>query len=297
MLVPVPQYAGSELVIEAPGDGPGWWAGAPSAVLDGDTWWLAYRLRRPVGEGRGYANAVAVSADGVKFETVCMLDRDDFVADSLERPALVRRPNGGWRVYVSCATPGSKHWRVDAIDADSPADFLAERRVPAMPGDERWAVKDPVVHAPTRAGGAWQAWVCCHPLDEPGAEDRMVTRLASSDDGLDWEHGDIVLAGRPGEWDRRGARISTVAADGSWAFYDGRATAGENYEERSGWATRSAAGDSFEFAGGPIASPHAAGGLRYVDAVALPGGGWRLFCESNRPDGAHELRTELISRS
>src|SRR5215211_4339263 len=118
MVVPVPTYARSQLVVDAPGAGAGWWAGGPSAVLDGSTWWLAYRLRRPVNEGRGYANVVARSRDGVKFDTVCTLERDAFEADSLERPALVRRPDGGWRIYVSCATPGSKHWRVDAIDAD-----------------------------------------------------------------------------------------------------------------------------------------------------------------------------------
>ena len=46
-----------------------------------------------------------------------MLDRESFDCESLERPALVALPGGGWRLYVSCATPGTKHWRVDALDA------------------------------------------------------------------------------------------------------------------------------------------------------------------------------------
>ncbi|WP_289032471.1 hypothetical protein, partial [uncultured Arsenicicoccus sp.] len=37
------------------------------------------------------------------------LDRESFGAASLERPALVRLDDG-WRLYFSCATPGSKHW-------------------------------------------------------------------------------------------------------------------------------------------------------------------------------------------
>jgi hypothetical protein len=62
-------------------------------------------------------------------------------------------------------------------------------------GDERWGVKDPVIRP--RRGGGWRAWVCCHPLDEPGEEDRMVTRFATSDDGVAWTmHGDS-LSGRP----------------------------------------------------------------------------------------------------
>src|SRR5438309_11335204 len=59
---------------------PGGWAGGPSALLVDGVWWLAYRLRRPVGEGRGYANVVARSTDGVTFEQVVRIDRDDFGA-------------------------------------------------------------------------------------------------------------------------------------------------------------------------------------------------------------------------
>jgi hypothetical protein len=293
MDVPIPDYAKSELVVAAPGTGPGWWAGGPSAALDGDTWWLAYRLRRPLHHGRGHANVVARSVDGVSFETVCTLEREPFQADSLERPALVRRPDGGWRIYVSCATPGTKHWRVDAIDADSPDGFTADRRVTSMPGDALTAVKDPVVHPPSGAG-PWLAWVCCHPLDEVGAEDRMTTRLATSDDGLTWQLGAVVLAGRSGEWDQRGARITAVGTDPAWALYDGRASAEENFEERCGWAEATGPDGAFQAAGGPIGSPHGGHGLRYADAVPLPDGGYRLFFEANTEDGAHELRTQVV---
>src|SRR4029079_8485145 len=149
----------------------GYWAGAPSAVMADGTTYLAYRLRRPVGQGRGYANVVAASRHGVRLETLCVVERDAFGAESLERPALVRRPDGGWRIYVSCATPGTKHWRVDAIDAHSPAEFDAERRLLSLPGDEHTGVKDPVIHAPGN-DALWRAWVCCHPLAPPAGADR-----------------------------------------------------------------------------------------------------------------------------
>ena len=70
--------------------GPGAWAGAPSALRVGSDVYLAYRLRRPVGQGRGYANVVARSADGVRFSTVATVGKDRLGAESLERPALVR---------------------------------------------------------------------------------------------------------------------------------------------------------------------------------------------------------------
>jgi hypothetical protein len=161
-----------------------------------------------------------------------------------------------------------------------------------MPGDELTGVKDPVVHPPSGAS-PWRAWVCCHPLDEPGAEDRMSTRLATSDDGLNWRMGPVVLAGRAGEWDARGARATAVAPDASWAFYDGRATAEENFEERTGWAAAQSDG-TFHASGGPIGSPYGRRGLRYADAITLPDGSFRLYYEAARPDGAHELRTELV---
>src|SRR5215203_3045245 len=43
------------VVVEPERPGPGSWAGAPSAVADDGAVFLAYRLRRPVGQGRGYA--------------------------------------------------------------------------------------------------------------------------------------------------------------------------------------------------------------------------------------------------
>jgi len=108
-----------ELVVALPGDGPGHWAGGPSALWSDGSFWLAYRLRRPVDRGRGFANVVARSSDGVRFETVATVTSEQFGSASLERPALVRTDDGGWRLYVSCSTRGSKHWWVEALDARS----------------------------------------------------------------------------------------------------------------------------------------------------------------------------------
>ena len=103
-------------MIAPPGVGLGYWAGAPSAALGDDGIYLAYRLRRPIGVGRGYATAVARSADGMHFETVAMIGSDEVRAESLERPGLVRDHSGRWRLYLSCATPGTKHWRIEVLE-------------------------------------------------------------------------------------------------------------------------------------------------------------------------------------
>jgi hypothetical protein len=281
-------------VLEPDDPRPGSWAGGPSAQLVGGTWWLAYRLRRPVGEGRGFVNVVARSDDGVRFEPVVALGKDAFGAESLERPALVHTPEGRWRLYVSCATPGTKHWRVDLLEADTvPALATAVPRT-VLPGSDELAVKDPVLR---HDGRQWHLWASVHPLDDPDATDRMTTEHATSPDGVHWTWRGTALAGTPGSWDARGVRLATVVLDGdrSWALYDGRATAAENWEERTGLALGDGTGAFTARAGGPLLqSPHPPGGLRYADVVPLPDGAARWFYEATRVDGAHELRTVLL---
>ena len=290
---PIPRPEQAAVVVPAPGAGEGNWAGAPSAVLADGTFWLAYRVRRPVPHGRGVAVVLARSSDGVAFETVGRLSQESFGAASLERPALVRRPDGGWRIYLSCATPDSKHWWIEAVDADTLALLPEGRSTVALPGDARTAVKDPVVRADA---SGWRMWLCCHPLDEAGQEDRMRSRYASSADGLAWAVHDEVLVPRATGWDRRGTRITAVFGEPPVAaLYDGRASAAENWHERTGIAVRTDGGLFSQAGEAPVAaSPHALGTLRYVSAVPLPGGGHRLYYEVARRDGAHDLVTHLV---
>jgi 5-methyltetrahydropteroyltriglutamate--homocysteine methyltransferase len=279
-----PLPAGGSLVVApAPGAGLGMWAGAPGAALDGEGGVVvAYRMRFGVRPEDGAATVVARSDDGAVWTTVATLDKARFGAMSMERPSLVRLDGGRWRLYVCSATPGSKHWWIDALDADDPVGFEDADAVTVFPGDERTAVKDPIVR---RDGDRWHAWICCHPLDEPGAEDRFSTAYATSADGLAWDWHGAVFGPRPGRWDARGARLTAILPDGR-AAYDGRATAEENWFERTGLARH--AGDRFEALDGPPVSH-----VRYLDVLALPEGGYRIFYEAPLPDASHELRTEV----
>lgn len=289
----LPVAGRAAVVVEAPGSGPGYWAGAPSALLVDGVIYLAYRLRRPIGAGRGYAVVVARSDDGEKFETVAVIEKDRLGAESLERPALVALGDGGWRLYVSCGTPRTLHWRVDALDAAHPADLPASRPRTVLAGNADTAYKDPVV---VRRGDQWHLWVCCHAIADPAVADEMFTDYATSHDGLEWTSHGTALAGRPGYWDARGARVTSVLLDGpaTLAYYDGRRNRGENWEEQTGLAVGSperlqARGDAAH-----ARSPHGRGGLRYLSVVPMPRGGHRLYYEATRPDGAHDLRTEYV---
>jgi hypothetical protein len=289
--LPLPSLDGAQVVVPAPAAGAGNWAGAASAVLVDGEFWLAYRVRRPLHEGRGVSVVVARSTDGVLFEPVTEVFRDQFGAESFERPVILRRPDGGWRLYVSCATPATKHWWIEAIDADTPEGLAEGARTVVLPGDDTLAVKDPVI---TVEDGRWKLWVCCHPLTEPGHEDRMSTAYCTSIDGLQWDwHGD-VLTPTDGNWDQRGARVTAVLrAEPLTVAYDGRATAEDNWHEATGIAY--ADGDKLTAsATGPVArSPHSDGAFRYLSTVALPDGRTRFYFEAARPDGAHDLFTSV----
>jgi hypothetical protein len=283
----------SDVVVPAPGAGEGFWAGGPSAVVADGVVWLAYRLRRPVDRGRGYANVVARSADGLRFQTVSSVTSAQFRCASLERPALVRRPDGGWRLYVSCSTPGSKHWWVEAVDADTPAELATGKRTVVLPGDRTEAWKDVVVRP---GADEWRMWACRHPLDGgDDAADRMTSWYATSPDGLVWTMAGEALAPVPDTWDARGTRIADVLRhDGRWwALYDARRSAEENWRERSGLAVGEGP-QRFTAIGGPV--PERAGSaLRYASVIEQRDG-LRVYFEATGFDGSHDLRTVYVPR-
>ena len=290
-LLPKPDQ--SSLVVGPPEHGHGHWAGAPSAArgANGEIY-LAYRLRRPLGEGRGYAVVVARSDGGEQFETLVTIGKEQMDAESLERPALVRTPGGAWRLYLSCATYGTKHWRVEVIEAGHPAAFDPRRSHVTLPGDAKTGVKDPVI---LHRAGAWHLWASCHPLEDPKEADQMVTDYATSLDGRQWTWHGTALSGRPGQWDGRGTRITSVRFDAGMtiAYYDGRASAAENYEERTGAAIGTEPTALTAFGRTPLAQAPNGGGLRYLTVLPLPDGSHRLYYEMTRDGGTHELRTEL----
>ena len=288
----LPNFGDGVVVVPAPDIGAGNWSGGASAVLHQGVFWLSYRVRRPIMAGRGVSVVVARSTDGVRFETVTEIHRDQFGTDSFERPVLIPLPAGGWRLYVSCATPDSKHWWIEAVEAATPADLPSGQRTVVLPGDDHLAVKDPVIAVDQSHG--WRMWVCCHPLDVSGAEDRMWTAYATSSDGLSWTVQGDALRATPDAWDARGARVTAVLSDDPLTvLYDGRATAEDNWFETTGVAVERDGALVSVGVGPAVVSPEGDGAFRYVSAVALEDGCTRFYFEAARSDGSHDLMTSV----
>jgi hypothetical protein len=279
----LPRWADSEPVLHtAPGIGN--WIGAASALVHDGYIYLAYRDRHPVDKGRGNRAYVARSpvGNGVHFDRLCAIDKADVDAESLERPALDVTPDGAWHLYLSCATFNSKHWRIERLRASRPQDFSATTRETVFPGSAEFGIKDPVLLRDHDRGDDLRIWATLHPLTEGDENaDQMISVDACS--------GERVMVPEPGTWYSRGMRITAVL--GEYAYFDGRASAAQNFEERTGVARWD--GRRYIAQAGPVSSPFGGGALRYVSVVTLPGGALRMYYESATEHGSHELRTEV----
>jgi hypothetical protein len=80
---PLPGMGHAVVAVPAPGDGPGYWAGASCAVPDSDgSLVVGYRVRN--GHDGIDQTVIARSPDGETFSTVATLDQSRFGAQWME---------------------------------------------------------------------------------------------------------------------------------------------------------------------------------------------------------------------
>ena len=297
-------------VIAPEGEGPGWWVGAPSVLLDAGVWYLAFRTRKPQ-PLRGGLFQIARSEDGETFEVITSIHKEDLGTSSIERGSLFRTETGIWRLYMSYVDPVDDRWRIDLIEAATPEELTAEKRIPVLSAADIGAegVKDPWV---CRLGDTWHMIVSFAPTpDGEVSRDQMhgsrdiyntgtsksLTGLAISADGLAWEWQGAILEPSEDGWDAYAARINTVYVDGGQfvGLYDGSKSVQENYEERCGAAvSRDLRNWTRVSTDGPMVGPNGGpGSVRYVEAVQTADA-THFFYEFTRADGSHELRTVKV---
>lgn len=304
----------SWVVAQPPGNGPGNWAGAPSALYDDarERFYLSYRVRRPLAEGRGFETRIAESTDARTFADVWVGRKEHFDSTSIERSALVKMPSGRYRLYVSYVAPSNGKWQIDMLEADSPEGFDPAKRLQVLHPDDvnSEGVKDPYI---LLVGGMYYMYVPHGPKASvtPNATLQQLhgtgnvfttglvahpTALATSVDGVRFTwHADVISPGSG--WDRNVARLACVLyRPPVWiCYYDGRITSGDVYEDRTGIAMGLT---PYKFErlttdGPALFSPYSSGALRYSDVVPL-GDELYFFYEMAREDGAHDLRCSVV---
>jgi hypothetical protein len=304
------------IIRHPPGEGRGYWVGAPGATFDAGQgeFYLVYRLRRPRGvqPDRGAEVRIARGRDGVGFEDIWSATKDQLGTASIERCALVREAERRWALYISYVDPADGRWRIDRAEAEHPDGFDLSRCCPVLTAAAITAegVKDPFVF---RLGGLYHMLVSYAVADRPVAREMLhitsdafstgliksCTGIATSDDGRSWRWRGEAMAPSPNGWDRYCSRVSTLWYDPPvWmALYDGGADVAENYEERTGLAY------SFDLRRfhrvsrrGPwLSTPQGSGALRYFDVLSLPDARY-FYYEMARPDGSHDLRVFRAER-
>jgi len=305
-----------QTILEPLGSGPGYWVGAPSVIYDEESkyFYLYYRLRRPRGEepDRGYECQIARSKDGRNFSPIWRAEKRQFQSLSVERAALMKTPNGTYRLYISFVDTADGKWKIDCMEASSPDKFRPEERFAALDPDKLGlaGVKDPYIwpHA-----GKYYFFVSYAPLPPkpaPSAEADLHrtgdvfatgltssnTGLATSEDGLKFTYEGDVLSPGAG-WDAGAARLTSILPIPPvyLAFYDGAISVEENYEEKTGAALtydmRNFQRLSTE--GPALTSPDASKSLRYMATVSAPEATY-FYYECARPDGSHELRMNKV---
>ena len=296
-----------ETVVEPEGKGYGYWAGGHSVIFDADEkkFYLYYRVRYPLGKGRGAKCRIAESSDGVVFTDIWEATKEQLDAASIEVGSLIKDPNTGkWRLYISYQVP-SGPWRVDLIEADHPRNFDAwHHRTVMQPSDYGLlSVKDPRVYI---VGGLYVVFVCVPPRERPVPDESGwyhplgldATGIMTSPDGIYFRNFKYVFEpgrGAPGEWGQFRARINSVVylPPVYVGFFDGGSTSYDNYEEWCGvafshdlehWTRVSTDGPW-------VRSPY--GCIRYLDALIVENEIWYYY-EWTREDGSHELRMSKV---
>lgn len=146
-----------EVILCPDKDEPEWWAGAPSVVRDEKgTFWLACRMRTAEGQRgfRGYEIRILTSKDGVHFNKVKSILREQVPVPGFERPTIVIDPRTKKFKLYTCAPDNDGIWSIIKFDdVETPEQFQPEtaKRV-IIPPKKRFerdirprGYKDPII--------------------------------------------------------------------------------------------------------------------------------------------------------
>jgi hypothetical protein len=292
-----------------PGSGYGYWVGGHKVSFDPSSglFVLFARARTPLEHGRGGTCEVAVSTDGIAFDTVWTATKEEFASSSIEVGQVVPDGAGGWRLYVSYERPAQRDWRIDVLEASHPERFDAQHRRTVLQPQHFGLtfIKDPWIIE--REPGVVDLFAAVPARSGPKVDGDRVTLatedatvVTTSPDGLIFRELEYVFeATGEDTWDGHRGRLDSLfpRRDGSgWVgFHSGGRSMYDNYEEPAGVVMSD---DARSFTrvttDGPLAvSPH--GCIRYLWGLPIDGM-LHVYYEYTREDGSHDLRVSVVPR-
>ena len=179
-----------DVVLKPDKDAPEWWAGAPSVVRDEKgIFWMAARMRSPEHPRglRGYEIRILKSQDGINFEQVYRIGREEVPIPGFERPALVIDPVTKKFKLYACGPWKEGPWSIIKFDdADDPTKINPKSAKPVIQAPKKSysrdvsvvEYKDPyIIHA--------QGKYHCYVIGYIRRNERIFHY--SSDDGENWQ--------------------------------------------------------------------------------------------------------------
>lgn len=290
----------------------GYWIGCPGIFQDGGKTFLTLRKRRPrnMGAERGWYCGIfelSTGTAGYKMNEVWSVHKDELNTASMERFAL-HKTQLGYEIYISYVDPLDNRWRIDVVRAETLQSFDIQNKKPVLTAESTGTegVKDPFIFVEGDREWMFVSAAQSGEIHDNSAahdtKDIFNTKYAKSVTGIatrlqgssHWEWRDFVLT--PDEnstWDANTRRINSVIAltDVYLAFYDGKDSFENNYEEQTGIAVSHnlQSWDVLTPIEPIISSDAPAGSLRYVDYRVM-NGKLDVIYESSRPDGSHDMR-------
>ena len=135
-----------DVILKPEKDDAEWWAGAPSVVLDKNgIFWMAARMRSPEHPRglRGYEIRILKSTDGIHFQQVHRIGREEIPIPGFERPALLIDPLTRKFKLYACGPWKEGPWAIIKFDdAESPDKVIPSTAKPVIQAPKRTYPRD-----------------------------------------------------------------------------------------------------------------------------------------------------------
>jgi hypothetical protein len=226
------------------GKGSGFWIGASDIIFDQELnkYFLYVRVRNPRPEKgrvtpddkyRGYKCQIYESNDGIEFELIWEMRKQEIGARSIEKAALLKIA-GKYHIFLSYESPGLiPRWTIVKQIANYPSEFAAqkfEEIIWDIPFFCRFSIKDPIIK---KFGDRYFLYIDYIRFKKPWTTTGVL--VSKDGDKFTWQ-GEVFTNTKQCKWARWLIRLtSIIKLEGKFlGFFDGTDKMKNVCDENSG---------------------------------------------------------------